>query len=526
MRRIILLTFGMLLFLNYSFAQSHTWVGPISGNWSDAANWSPGVPGLGAFVKINGGATVTVDVNVTVASILQLGVGGTAGHLVIPAGITLKTSNRGVILLDAGSSFTINGTYETTNVDANYDAIRNSAGGTVTISPSGVFIANNVNAGHGITSTGTVTNNGLIQLQSISGQPGINIASGSMTNSNTGIISIEGPFTNVFALRGNIINQGTIRGNSTRIPDTGVILNDVTLAGGVISPGFSVGTLSFRSGFAPAAGVTYEAEIDKTGGSLTSDLIDCFVGAAAVFNISNLSVVVTEIGTDALAIGDIFTIFTTPFGYTGTFAPPVDFSATTIPMGSQWVVNYNANDITIEVAAIAPVSLLSFNAYKDQKKISLEWETATEKNNAGFELLRSEDGQKWEKIAWIEGNGTSLKSHSYTYSDNRPVDGKNFYQLKQIDFDGQFEMSNRVVVHWAKANKMTVFPNPTNGDLLINFEQPIVNGELFLLNNAGNLVKKMLIQNNHIDLSNMIPGVYHLKVVTKSEIFTQKIIIN
>jgi hypothetical protein len=91
-----------------------------------------------------------------------------------------------------------------------------------------------------------------------------------------------------------------------------------------------------------------------------------------------------------------------------------------------------------------PVELISFGAKSKQSFIQLDWITATEINNEGFEIQRSVDGENFTSIGWVYGNGSTTEIIEYKFKDNEPMQGINYYRLKQIDFDGQYEYSNIV----------------------------------------------------------------------------------
>src|SRR5690606_18127695 len=89
-----------------------------------------------------------------------------------------------------------------------------------------------------------------------------------------------------------------------------------------------------------------------------------------------------------------------------------------------------------------PVELISFEATAGDYSIFLTWSTASEKNNAGFNLQRSIDGYNFENIAWIDGNGTTNSPNNYSFEDKNVKPGvMYYYQLKQVDYNGEFEYS-------------------------------------------------------------------------------------
>jgi len=112
-----------------------------------------------------------------------------------------------------------------------------------------------------------------------------------------------------------------------------------------------------------------------------------------------------------------------------------------------------------------PVELTSFTATVDNSVI-LNWATATELNNSGFEVQRNE-----ETIGFVDGNGSTTYPCQYTYTDN-PTDGTYTYRLKQVDFDGAFAYSNEIEVDVNSPSSFILeqnYPNPFNGATVITY---------------------------------------------------------
>jgi len=112
-----------------------------------------------------------------------------------------------------------------------------------------------------------------------------------------------------------------------------------------------------------------------------------------------------------------------------------------------YLTGFQRTDYLYEaVSNIIPVELSSFTASASKNSVTLNWITATELNNLGFEIQRLSIGDVWEKIVFVEGYGTTTEIHNYSYIDVNLTPGKYLYRLKQIDFDGQFEYSDVVEV--------------------------------------------------------------------------------
>ncbi|MBK6915103.1 MAG: hypothetical protein IPH11_16085 [Ignavibacteriales bacterium] len=105
----------------------------------------------------------------------------------------------------------------------------------------------------------------------------------------------------------------------------------------------------------------------------------------------------------------------------------------------------------------------------------MNWTTATEVNNQGFEIEQSNDGVEFTKIGYVPGFGTSTEVHSYSYSIEKSFTGKQYFRLRQIDFDGKFEYSDVVEVDAGVPSIFELaqnFPNPFNPNTSIKFTLP------------------------------------------------------
>jgi hypothetical protein len=104
------------------------------------------------------------------------------------------------------------------------------------------------------------------------------------------------------------------------------------------------------------------------------------------------------------------------------------------PAPSSYTINWTGGAL--------PVKLISFTAERYQESQSqLNWSTASEINNDHFDIERSPDGTQWEKIGEVKGNGNSNATIDYSFIDDNPLSGANYYRLKQVDADGKFEYS-------------------------------------------------------------------------------------
>ena len=119
-----------------------------------------------------------------------------------------------------------------------------------------------------------------------------------------------------------------------------------------------------------------------------------------------------------------------------------------------------------------PVELVSFETSVSGTNVNLSWKTATEINNAGFEVQRNNNGE-FQTIGFVQGHGTTTETQAYSYTDRSLNYGTYAYRLKQVDLDGTFEYSNVVeaeVVAPAVFALNQNYPNPFNPSTIINYQ--------------------------------------------------------
>jgi hypothetical protein len=176
-----------------------------------------------------------------------------------------------------------------------------------------------------------------------------------------------------------------------------------------------------------------------------------------------------------------------------------------------------------------PVELTSFTANYSDGKVILNWQTATEVNNYGFEIERAflETQQTapllWQKIGFVQGHGNSNSPKTYSFNDANASNGIFQYRLKQIDFDGQFEYSEQVEVDIktpAQFGLQQNYPNPFNPVTTIKYSIPLDNNvQIKIYNVQGQLVTTLVNEykqagsyNVDFDASSFPSGLYFYKI--------------
>ncbi|MFT7591877.1 MAG: hypothetical protein ACI9UJ_001806, partial [bacterium] len=168
-----------------------------------------------------------------------------------------------------------------------------------------------------------------------------------------------------------------------------------------------------------------------------------------------------------------------------------------------------------------PVSWLNFDGMRSPTIVTLSWSTASEINNDKFEILRSTNSGPFESIGVVRGGGNSVNRNDYKYIDNGTLIRNSntlCYQLKQIDFDGQFDMSKTICLESSAVRPDIILgPNPFvhQIEIAVNPWSSNTYGlEIFDL--EGNIVYvDNHLKNSHerIDLKHLAAGVYFVAVL-------------
>lgn len=214
--------------------------------------------------------------------------------------------------------------------------------------------------------------------------------------------------------------------------------------------------------------------------------------------------------------------------YDGTHLMP----ATTNVTGTPNAVNYSqisgitgfsggSGGITlVPTNPLLPVEWLYFTGNTDGKVNNLRWATATETNSSHFNLQRSKDGISFETIAVIAAQGNSSTATHYSYKDENPFTGINYYRLELEDVDGSIEKSNIVSLLISKDNSGYAFyPNPTDDVVFYQYQAVAAEDlKIEVIDALGRVLQvynrtaAIGVNNIAIDLEDYPAGTYMLRV--------------
>ncbi|GIV46158.1 MAG: hypothetical protein KatS3mg036_0976 [Ignavibacterium sp.] len=193
-------------------------------------------------------------------------------------------------------------------------------------------------------------------------------------------------------------------------------------------------------------------------------------------------------------------------------------------------------------ATTIPVELTSFTASVAMNSVTLMWSTATETNNRGFEIERSQktkvNGQmNWEMIGFVNGKGTSTEINNYSFTDKDLAAGVYNYRLKQIDFDGTYKyylLNESIEVGIPDEFTLSQnYPNPFNPSTTIEFSLPKdAKVKLVIYNSIGEEVATLV--NNQLsagyykynwNASDLTSGIYYYKLISDDGFLVKKMML-
>jgi hypothetical protein len=491
------------------------------GNWNSGSTWATGnVPGVGTVVEIVSGATVTLtgDRNRSALTIIKgtLNCGtnnitGT-GDFILASGATLQIgSANGITSSGANGNIRATGT-RSFNQFANY--IYDGSVAQITGNGLPTTVKNlTINNAAGVTLSANTSISGALNL----------INGNLLTNVNT--FSIGTSVTNPGSLN---VTSGKTIGNFNRwISNSSNILFPVGTSATKYTPvelsnvvGSGTFTVTAIPGLHPNALDTNMLQMywKLTNAGLTS--------ADLTFNYLDADVVGDE---NQYELGRYN-------GISWAIISPITLNTTNNTASISGINSFS--DWTLGEDGALPVELTSFSATTTGSTVRLNWNTATEINNYGFEIermlnVRGQTSDSWEKIGFVNGHGNSNSPKNYSYEEKNVSSGKHSYRLKQIDNDGQFEYSSSVLVDLENLSTFSLdqnYPNPFNPSTTIKFSLPAaLNVKITIFNLLGqeiqilvNEIREAGIHEISFNAQNLNSGVYLYKIEAGSYIQTRK----
>lgn len=488
-----------------NWASTGTWVGgSVPGNWaSNTVNINGNVSLTGSTTSLNGFSLIALAGGKSFTSgtasssnslTLTQSIFNSAGTIVIYGDLTLNDTDlnlaagslvvTGTLNINYSSTVTIqsgvNVTVGALNLSNNSDAILNNSG-TLTVS-------NNVSQGGVLNNTGT----GVITVNGNFNSTG----SGSSVTTNNGTLNVKGSMD--FPSSGKLyVNPGgqtfvdgsvTVQSNENLVIGTNVNpppYADMVIRQNLISQGSGDITLNRNARLAVFGNVTANG-----GGTLftINDGGQVYINGNINFNGGGSKI---DNNNDGV-----------PYGFYGDGSVTLNGGGSTVEgQEKQSVAIMKAEDRPFYdwVAAIAgspltplPVTLLYFKINGiSTSGIELRWATATEKNFEYFVVERAGSDLNFEAIGEVNSAGGTNVVTSYTYLDNAPLNGKNYYRLKIVDLDGSYEYTGVIVAEGIAVRHagVSVYPTIIEDSFTVELNSELVMPvKMILIDAAGNTI--------------------------------------
>jgi hypothetical protein len=212
-------------------------------------------------------------------------------------------------------------------------------------------------------------------------------------------------------------------------------------------------------------------------------------------------------------------------GTNGTFNSEI-FSISTNVGGNVFAGGafYNGNGYIYlaEYNQSLPVTLVSLTAAKENKDVTINWQTANEINICYFNVERSTDGSTFTSIGTVKAVGSG--ANSYEFMDNKPAKGMNYYRLQNVDKDGSFTYSPIRTINEAISFAASIYPNPVQNNLSLNFNSDKAEAvQVEIISNEGKVIATQQIQlaagasTQSINTASLSNGEYYVRLVTDDE---------
>lgn len=288
---------------------------------------------------------------------------------------------------------------------------------------------------------------------------------------------------------------------------------------------FSNNRIAFRLAVLQPSGGS--AGLDQSGSVVVSLSVDggsTYATALTVTgnnNTGRLYPYAATSGTNT-AVSTIFPGTPSVFQANGTLTPSfiaINLMNTVRQVKIRITLNANAktslliDDVTLSSAGPLPVTLTSFAASRQSQNVFVKWNTASEINNAYFEVQRSVDSKNFTAVGKVTGNGTTATGASYSFTDHHPLAAISYYRLRQVDNDATDSYSSVVAVSGSDKIEASFYPNPTNSFVTLPAVSGLVKYRVYTA--TGQSIAAGEAQGgSEISLQQVPAGIYFLELIT------------
>ena len=190
------------------------------------------------------------------------------------------------------------------------------------------------------------------------------------------------------------------------------------------------------------------------------------------------------------------------------------------------IYNYSLSQAEIQdIFAASPLSvewLYPLTARKQNNQVILHWTVAQQINNEKFIVEHSTDGIHFDAIQTIHADGDLVLSKEFKALHTTPNKGDNYYRIKQIDYDGQFDYSNIAFVRF-EPRDISIYPNPATQEIHLDTQKEI-SRQIEIFNTTGQLVKQLSQKSNTIPIGDLPKGIYWMRISEEQQNFLKRFV--
>ena len=183
-------------------------------------------------------------------------------------------------------------------------------------------------------------------------------------------------------------------------------------------------------------------------------------------------------------------------------------------------------------SSVLPIELVSFDAFAGKNKVELKWTTASEENCDWFIIEHTRNAKDFTQVARVKAAGNSTSLLNYRANDLHPENGINYYRLRQIDYDGQFTLSQLVSAKFTAGEiQVALIPNPADEEVNIKFisysESPV---SVIISDMKGQIVfnHSIIPQNGlnliPVSLSGFSNGIFSVQMILDNELIISRLV--
>jgi len=157
--------------------------------------------------------------------------------------------------------------------------------------------------------------------------------------------------------------------------------------------------------------------------------------------------------------------------------------------------------ISVYYNATLPVTLVDFTANKKNNTVEMQWITEEESNISHYEIQRSKNGSDFVSIGNISSRNQIARS-SYSFTDEKPVNGMAYYRLKSAELNGKAAYSKIVSINFTKAGGISIYPTKLKAGATLHITNPASeNLTIYFYSSSGKLLGKSITGSNIISTS-------------------------